>query len=282
MITFSLLGRLGRLGNQMFQYAALVGLANKLNVDYGINYSIGNNIKWCDWSDDREINYPTLTINKGFHNLKAKNISSHIFLDSPIYSNNTFYEDEYHHFSEEFFKLPDRINIIGYFQSEKYFKHCKIGIIHQYQFKPEIVDIVKKYLFAFSEELVAVHIRRTDYIYLNIKPYFDHEYIINMAKTYFSDKKYRFVLFSDDPTFINNTYRGEKFCGNEVIIPNFNNQYLDMCCMSLCHHNVLSKSTFAWWGAYLNNNPNKIVVGPKQWYDNCSEKILADGWIEHS
>jgi hypothetical protein len=60
-----------------------------------------------------------------------------------------------------------------------------------------------------------------------------------------------------------------------------NNQFEDLCLMSLCKHNVIANSSYSWWGAWLNNNPGKIVVAPSNWFTD--NKSLADlypnNWI---
>ena len=66
---------------------------------------------------------------------------------------------------------------------------------------------------------------------------------------------------------------------SKVKIPDYEEMYL----MSLCKHNIIANSSFSWWGAWLNQNPNKIVIGPKQWLVNKSSEeldIMPKEWIK--
>ena len=72
----------------------------------------------------------------------------------------------------------------------------------------------------------------------------------------------KFLVFSDDMDWCKNNFKGDNFIfceKNDVDI-------LDIFRMSLCKHNIISNSSFSWWGAWLNNNPTKIVVAPRNWF----------------
>ncbi|NUN81029.1 alpha-1,2-fucosyltransferase, partial [Bacteroides ovatus] len=57
--------------------------------------------------------------------------------------------------------------------------------------------------------------------------------------------------------------------------------YLDMQLMSCAKHNVIANSTYSWWGAWLNENSDKIVIAPKRWFNKIvTPDILPEQWIK--
>ena len=73
----------------------------------------------------------------------------------------------------------------------------------------------------------------------------------------------------------------------QAAIPSTNNlinkgsdSWQDMYLMSRCKHNIIANSTFSWWGAWLNDNPQKIVVAPSRWFANMdNDEIVPPEWI---
>jgi hypothetical protein len=248
MITHKSIGYSGRLGNQMFQYAALKAvslktgfecfLPNHLNIKSDGLFDLTNN-KWIEYK---------LDLLDGF-NLDCK-ITDNLF--------NNEYIEKHFTFDPDVFNISDSTSIDGYYQSYKYFEKYEIEIRNEFQFKSEILQKCNLEISKYTNP-VAVHVRRGDYVkhpgFWVVTP----EYLGN-ALQFFDDEEYTFLVFSDDIEWCKEIFP------EEVTFIQGNSQFEDLCLMSLCKHNIISNSTFSWWSAWLNNNPNKKVIAPNNWY----------------
>lgn len=273
MITFNRIGYMGRLGNQMFQYASLMGASAKTGYSFGIpikNNSKINKEGLYDPYINEWIEYK-LDLEDGF------NIS---VLDSSDVSNSIIYNEMGHEFNQSLFNIKDGVDLNGYFQTEKYFKHIENDIRKEFTFKDEIIKESTN-LKGSYENIVSIHFRRGDFLgYSNNFPPLELEYY-QTAINYFSDKDYTFYIFSDDIDWCKTIF------GNDanIIYIESNNQFIDMCLMSMCDHNIIANSTYSWWGAWLNKNPNKRVIAPTNWFGpglshvNVSD-IIPENWIK--
>ena len=141
---------------------------------------------------------------------------------------------------------------------------------------------------------VAIHIRRGDYLSnthfhnLSMNHYLDAIQYINERV----DKPVYFV-FTDDLDFVKAQFshlQAIHFVDSNNNKQNSYSTYGDMedlFLMSRCKHNIIANSTFSWWGAWLNSNPEKIVIAPKKWYDNKNAqysyekgKLIPENWIK--
>jgi hypothetical protein len=147
------------------------------------------------------------------------------------------------------------VNIIldGYWQTEKYFKHHRRKLIEAFQLP-----------WAKADGYVSVHVRRGDYLRLSKKHpvVAAHWYKQQMAKF----PGYKFCFFSDDLDWCRKTFGIPRW----IEFSTKRNEVDDLMAMSFCEHHICSASTFSWWGAWLNQNPNKRIIMPKQW--------LMPGW----
>ena len=266
MITFSRLGKYGSLGNQLFQYAALLGISKKTghplkipkfssNKTTGKLFSHGNN----------ENDHPIETWE---YSLNCFNIECDFLGETDHIEFR--YDEPYFHFNDLIYELPDNIDIVGYFQSEKYFEHCKEEVRKQLTPRREFSDKSQSFLrdvlgkFEHEGDIISIHVRRGGcYKYKqNIHPSVPIDYY-RRATQYFkremSDPK--FIVFSDDIEWCKENFIWEDFIfsiGNEPIV--------DLVTMTLCDHHIIANSSFSWWGAWLNASDNKVVIRPDMWF----------------
>lgn len=274
MITYSEIGHFGRLGNQMFQFASTIGIARKLGYEVAFPTENIENASVENFKDGvtREIYFD---IPKVFEVPKEmlKSVSEIVY--------DKIAQEPYFHFCQDLFTIPDSTNLKGYYQTEKYFDHCKEEIKKIFTFKPKIkVQALEKFPKVIIDT-VGIHVRVGDYAGLQqYHPICGPEYY-QSAMNHFMDKEYYFLIFSD-----NIDYCKEMFGEADNILYICNNQpEVDMALMSICEHNVIANSSFSWWAAWLNKNPDKKVVAPNKWfgpaYDgvNNTKDLYCKDWI---
>lgn len=175
----------------------------------------------------------------------------------------------------------------GYWQSEKYFKVIKEEIRKKLIF-PEIVEeknlqILKNIR---EENSISIHVRRGDYVghpqLDGLAPIEYYEKAIEYLKKKIENPK--FFIFSNDLSWCKENLPLKE---NEYEVVEGNtgdSSYIDMQLMSLCKHNIIPNSSFSWWGAWLNKNPQKIVIAPERWFTKESkflyEDIVPKEWIK--
>ena len=268
MITNLQIGYNGRLGNQLFQYAACYAIAKNLNVDFVIPLNNETNIKedgcW-DHTNNKWIPY-------NFRMYEGFNITAPQQNCPPL---KTFSEPHFH-YTSEFDSIQDNTSIQGYYQSEKYFLSCKEDILKEFTFKSEILDQALNFITPLKEkEVVAIHIRRGDNIVNPNFPLISMDYI-QEAMNQFTDKEYTFLVISDDIEYCKQVFP------EGVHYSEGHSDYIDMCLMSLSDHNIISNSSFSWWGAYLNSNPEKKVIAPNSWFKNPevnTQDLIPENWV---
>jgi hypothetical protein len=269
MITNLEIGYTGRLGNQLFQYAACYATAKRLNTNFVIPKSNVDKIKQdgCfNFSNNQWIPY-------SFRMYDVFKITAPQVIDLPSF--NTYKESNFH-YSEAFQNIIDNTSIEGYFQSEKYFIDYKDEILKEFSFKDEIYTQSLKIISSIKDkETVAVHIRRGDNVINPTFPLISMEYI-QQALNHFSDKEYNYLIISDDINFCKEVFP------QDVLFSDGKNDLVDLCLMSLADHNIISNSSFSWWGAYLNSNPNKKVIAPSNWFKDKNinlQDLFPKNWI---
>jgi len=240
--TFKDLGNYGRAGNMMFQCASIIGAASLHNEDWrvpAVSSLQGLNIP--DWS------------NEPFD-----------------YHNHPTYNEPHFHYSP-IPKLGPVTNIKGYFQSEKYFEHCK----------DEVRRILTPKVHFDHEGITAIHVRRTDYL----DPRHKDCYHILTRENYYNQAMEiipgPYLIFSDDIKWCKSQFVGDEFSFSEEKDP-----ITDMAHIIGCKNQIVANSSFSWWGAWLNSNPDKQVVAPKKWFgpklasSHDTKDLIPKEWIQ--
>lgn len=261
MIGFNSLGQLGRLGNQMFQYAALKGIAAK----HGYNICIPKSKNQNEWTD-HQLN----TVFK-MSTLTPLNYQ-YVDPDRPTILEETFF------FNERLFKnCPDWINLQGFFQTEKYFKHIRDQLLIDFQFHDNITEIAKQVVSEWNKP-VSLHIRRTDYISNSNHTVLPIEYYEHALSMF--DNNREIIIFSDDPDWCLNH---KLFGDDRFMVSQTGDNALDMCLMTFCSAHIIANSSFSWWGAWLSNSEK--VIAPSGWFKGSNNEylntkdIIPNNWI---
>ena len=273
----------GGLGNQMFQYACAFSLANKfetgLHIKKVTNLDEVNKNKLSDCFN-MPFNYISLNVNYSFVNSIKKTLGIKTL---------SYYFEKNFFFNSDVSKLKPPVYLEGYFQSEKYFISQNEAIRSLYNFESVSNACFWSNEIKTDENSVAIHIRRGDYLSsTNIGKHglcnIDY-YIAAIEKISGKYPDSVFYIFSDDLECARQEFKqldnNLRFVVHDSVKPD----YYDMYLMSMCKHNIIANSTYSWWSAWLNNNPDKIVIAPRKWFADSvlqlqSADIIPEAWIK--
>ena len=288
----------GGLANQMFQYALgrHLCIINKVPLyldlvhysdeqteektirDFGLNVC---NIQ-AKIASEQQINDA-----KGWFNNPLKRKVNTLFNKSKPYYKVNILKEHQIGFDENILKAPKNCYVQGFWQSENYFEEIRDIILKDLSFKVEPIGANLNYLNEIKDcNSVSIHVRRGDYVnskhYQNIHEVLTVNYYNKAIKTILdSIKDPVFYVFSDDPVWVKQNLKSEY---KMVFVDhNMDTPHEDIRLMQYCKHNIIANSTFSWWAAWLNNNPDKIVVAPDKWYkkvDLENPDITPCSWIK--
>jgi hypothetical protein len=268
MITFPHLGYIGRLGNQMFQYATLVGISKKHNLDYSLCKS---NLEVY-----RCFNIPAKIVS--YYNLKFCSPNNFYVGDSFATRLNVDSEEQYRKllttkFDIDFFNTNhDNKSIVGFFQNYNYFKNVENELRTHFQFKRQYLDISNYYFKQmFSDQkVICLHIRRTDYLESSVLNNLNFDYYEDALNNF--DNTLPVLVFSDDVKWCE---QQDFFKSERYVIIRSNNTYIDLCLMSMCDYHIIANSSFSWWGSWLAKS--KKTIYPQKWFSESYEELNSDG-----
>jgi hypothetical protein len=169
--------------------------------------------------------------------------------------------------------LKKYIFIEGYFQSLNYFYSYKSDLYNKIEFP----ELIKQQTSFFSERIinsnsVSIHVRRKQYDNHLPSDYYYKAIDIVLNKV----KDSIFFIFSDDHDWCKKNLPNT---ANYVFVEGFKDELCDLYLMSLCKCNIIANSSFSWWGAWLTNKENKIVIAPINTQIGVSDYFYPDNWI---
>ncbi len=284
----------GGLGNQMFQYAAAKRLAVQHNTDVVLDLRWFDEIPETDtkrWyeldcfkiekNEFRAVGYQVISMGLGRKTKLKLNIKAFgrkkklLGFEAPDNS-----------FNQKALSLPNNVYLDGWFTSEKYFADIRSELVKDFSFKgkPSVKSeqILKRIT---GSESVSVHVRRGDYIFnkhaskwhgLTGLAYYNSAVKIVTRKI----KNPELFVFSDDPDWCKANL---KFKFPTTYVSHNNKGSEDLRLMMACNNNIITNSTFSWWGAWLNHNPDKVVVAPKKWLSDPSvdtKDVIPESWLK--
>lgn len=232
-ITMKDFGSNGRLANQLFQFAALNGIAHDNETDLILpdwNYT-----KYFNLEQERKIKEDSFEYNAI---LVEKN---------------------------------ENVDIRGYLQSEKYWRNNIKEIKEKLTFTQDFIDDTKSKLNNINlfngNPTVAIHIRRGDYLengnYKILPISYYYQALKLLFDKYLKDTETNIIIFSDDISYCKTHF--ESF--SNIHFSEGNSDIEDLCLISQCDHFILSNSSFSWWGAYIGEKPFSMVIRPNYLFD---------------
>lgn len=267
MILFPNFGQKGRLGNQLFQLASLIGMKYRYETRFGIP----------EWSY------------AGYFQSKHE--------DNPFYGSSTISEPHFYHdwkwLDDHRETLKDGwVNVDGWLQSEKYFEHCIPQVRRALSFEPSFIKHVEDDLPQTGRQRIAISIRRG--LFDKNHPEQQHGYVGNpnyaqLSIDYYLKALYAFfpewrhydlILFSDDPKYLEIHFEG---VANTYIYRG--DAISQLAAMSTCDHFIIANSTFSWWGAWLGEKPHTKVICPVEHFAgalsvNDTKDYYPERWVK--
>lgn len=278
---------LGGLGNQMFVYAMYLALkeAHKdedvllcrrsyngypLHNGYELDKVFGIEAPEAGLKQLAKVAYP-------FFNFKTWQVMRHFLPERQSMTSGTtqipFSYDEVTRRGDVFYD--------GYWQNENNFKPIRDVVLKAYTF-PEFEDerdlaLARKLKGARA---ASCHIRRGDYLTDAVYGVCSDKYYENaIAELNRTKNPELYCVFSDDIEWCKQNFVAK---GREVVFVDWNkgaNSYRDMLLMSLCRYNIIANSSFSWWGAWLNNHEDKVVLSPEMWMNKpMKNDPICDSW----
>jgi hypothetical protein len=282
----------GGLGNQMFQYATARRLALHNNTKLYMDLSGYNNQTEID--TPREYELDCFNVDKSLISIEdyvlvdwglGRRSKTKQYLTNIHRRKLWCYSNPEQGFHKEVLDLPNNTYLVGWFQSEKYFADIRDILLQDFAYTHGS-DKESRMLSdkISSTDSVSIHVRRGDYVTNSHANKFhglaSMDFYLAATKYIESHiKKPNYFVFSDDPEWCKENL---KLNAPTTYVSHNTSGAEDMRLMRECKHNIIANSSFSWWAAWLNRNPDKVVVAPKFWFANShtngSTDIIPTTW----
>jgi hypothetical protein len=273
----------GGLGNQMFQYAA----ARAQNKTGELVYLD------CTALDEDRQDTATFTARHYelgiFNGLKAKNVNRLIYWVAKKLGMVVMLKEEDVN-AALFQKVKSSRQVIymdGYFQSAIYFRCIAQRIADEFTFpQPGVYGRQMAAQIKGTKNSVAIHVRRGDYLkpvktaFHGLLPLTYYRRAVEKMESMEDDLHY--FIFSEDAEWCRNQFTFLKKTPT-IVVADQQNHWEDMYLMHLCRHQIIANSSYSWWAAWLNHDPDKVVIAPQNWFageiENQDHTIIPVEWI---
>lgn len=259
MLTFNNLGRLGRLGNALFQIASTIGIAEKHGYSYGFPV-------WRNYDHQERF---------GFQ--EDIDVAKYFLNPLPGRPEGVYFEPRTVDWGYQDLQLPDRnFSLDGHMQSEKYFSHCAGLIRHYFTLNDSLIPSGCRDL-ADEPNTCGIHIRRGDYDN-HYHPFCPAEYYREAMAMFPAGTKW--IVFSDAPD------KAREIIGTHAEYIQGQHYMNDFYMMTRCKHFIICNSTFSWWGAWLIQHAGKMIVVPSadNWFGRVAgitgHDIIPNDWLQ--
>ena len=283
---------MGGLANQMFQYAVGRAVAIANDTELRLDSSFYNHQPSEITQRHYALDVFNAAVKMADENDVAKMLGIWRFLPSRLSQamnrrlpvDTYLFEKNANSYDGHIFDLGHDLYLDGYWQTDKYFVSIREIILNDFTLKADVSEVYRTFLRMIkTSQAVALHVRRGDYV-TDKKT---QEFAGNCRLDYYYESvelikrktdKPVFFIFSDDIAWCKDNLH----ISRQAHYVEGTKDYEDLMLMQFCQHNIIANSTFSWWGAWTNRNPEKIVIAPKRWFaDENANKcdIVPESWI---
>lgn len=253
---------MGGLGNQLFQIANVIIYKTLIDENKEIVFKYEDDL-YNNFNLPRKTFWHSLFKNQ-FNVLKANEYNQINFIPS-------YERISYKNLMNSYVKVPFNIQFNGYYQSFRSYNNDIRNIMRRHIYSndelvtkaKELYEEIKRSLNSNDDDLISVHIRRTDYILSS-----DHHYNLQLdyyKKALETANIKKVVVFSDDIQWCKDNINREIYNYDDIYFIDINNVAIEFLLMSLFKNNIIANSTFSLWASYISDYENKIIIAPKKW-----------------